>query len=121
MAVRYLNATGTQALINEIKSRLNSKANQSTVEGLVNQLQDLSDSIPTKVSQLENDAEYLDKTVADGLYTSLTDVQPIKDAVAENTTAISVLNADDTVEGSVAYKLANDIPTITKEEIEDLW
>lgn len=125
MAVRYLNATGTQALITEIKNRLNLKANQTTVALLTEQLQQVSDSIPTKTSQLTNDSGYVKQEEGDARWYSREDAAALTAIVQQNQTNIGVLNADEETEGSVDYKIAQaigeGIESISQSEIEELF
>jgi len=125
MAVRYLNATGTQALINEIKSRLSSKADSSALQGLSSRIDSIVSSIPTKVSDLQNDVPFLDQTAADDLYFGKEAGQQLSIVVQQNTDAINILNADDQTEGSVDYKIAHSggasIASISQAEIEALF
>lgn len=106
MAVRYLNATGTQALINEIKSRLANKADVASIQAILAQIAQLSNTIPTKVSQLDNDEGFIDRATADELYATATQLSNISDVVSQNQTAINLLNSDDQTQGSVDYKIA---------------
>lgn len=105
MAVRYLNATGTQALINEIKSRLAGKADLASIQSILTQIVQLSNTIPTKVSQLDNDEGFIDRTTADELYATAAQLTDISDVVSQNQSAINRLNADSTTPGSVDYKI----------------
>ena len=105
MSVRYLNATGTQALINEIKSRLAGKADLASIQSILTQIVQLSNTIPTKVSQLDNDEGFIDRTTADELYATAAQLTDISDVVSQNQSAINLLNADSTMPGSVDYKI----------------
>ena len=105
MSVRYLNATGTQALIDTIKQRLATKADQSSINSILQQVSALAQQIPTKVSQLNNDAEYVTKTQADEDYATSADINSLATVVTQNQEAINLLNADNTTPGSVDYKI----------------
>ena len=106
MAVRYLNATGTQALINEIKSRLARKADLTSLQALQSALDTVAASIPTNVSQLTNDAEYVTALEASDTYATKTSVSELASVVTQNQDAINLLNANDQTPGSVDYKIA---------------
>mgnify|MGYP006916067345 FL=1 len=125
MAVRYLNATGTQALITEIKARLALKANQTTVALLTEQLQQVSDSIPTKTSQLTNDSAYVTQSEGNARWYSREDAATLTALAQQNQTNIGILNADSETEGSVDYKIAQaideGIESISQSEIEELF
>lgn len=125
MAVRYLNATGTQALITEIKNRLNLKANQSSLTTLQTQVQQVRDSIPTQTSQLTNDSGYVTQSEGDVRWYSMEDATTLTAIVQQNQTNIGILNADSETEGSVDYKIAqaigDGIESISQSEIEELF
>lgn len=120
MSVRYLNATGTQALIDTIKQHLNTKADQSSINAILQQVNALSQQIPTRVSQLSNDAEYVTKTQADEDYATSADINSLASVVNQNQNAINTLNANSETPGSVDYKIAN-IPEISTAELEALF
>ena len=109
MAVRYLNATGTQSLINEIKLRLSSKANTSTTDLLQQQLAQIVQDMPTKTSDLENDSGFMDEATADTKYYTTSAALLLTQTVQGQGQAISLLNADSSTEGSVDYKIAQAI------------
>lgn len=125
MSVRYLNATGTQALIAEIKNRLNLKANQSSLAALQTQVQQVQASIPTQTSQLTNDSGYVTQTEGDVRWYSREDASTLIAIVQQNQTNIGILNADEETEGSVDYKIAQaiteGIESISDAEIEELF
>ena len=106
MAVRYLNATGAQALIDAIKSRLSTKASNEDVAAVQNQLETLRSQLPTKTSDLQNDSGFLTSETASELFYSKTLGEQLQTIVQQNQNAIDILNADDSVEGSVDYKIA---------------
>lgn len=105
MSVRYLNATGTQALIDTIKQRLSTKADQSSINAILQQLSALAQQIPTNISQLNNDAEYVTKTQADEDYATSADINSLASVVTQNHEALNILNSDSTTPGSVDYKI----------------
>lgn len=124
MAVRYLNATGTQALINEIKARLELKANQTSLVSLQNKLNDVEASIPTHLSQLINDADLATNTGVAEVYYTKEAASTLTGLVQQNQTDIGVLKADKDTEGSVDYKIAqavSNIESIEDTEIEELF
>ena len=106
MAVRYLNATGTQALINEIKSRLALKADLTSLQALQQALDTVAASIPTNLSQLSNDADFVTATQVGDTYATKASVTELSGIVSQNQTAINLLNANDQTQGSVDYKIA---------------
>lgn len=127
MSVRYLNASGTQALINEIKARLAYKTDSMITQQLQAKILQVEESIPTHISQLENDSEYLTSAQASENYYPKTSGENLANIVQDNVTALARLNADATVEGSVDYKIqqaigeASNIESITNEEIDALF
>lgn len=106
MAVRYLNATGTQALINEIKSRLALKADLTSLQALQEALDTVATSIPTKLSQLSNDAEFVTANQVSAAYATKESVTELSGLATQNQDAINLLNANDQTQGSVDYKIA---------------
>lgn len=106
MAVRYLNATGTQALINEIKQRLALKADLTSLQALQQALDTVAASIPTNLSQLSNDADFVTATQVGDTYATKASVTELSGIVSQNQTAINLLNANDQTQGSVDYKIA---------------
>ena len=106
MAVRYLNATGTQALINEIKQRLALKADLTSLQALQQALDTVAASIPTNLSQLSNDAGFVTATEVGDTYATKSSVTGLSDIVSQNQDAINLLNANDQTQGSVDYKIA---------------
>lgn len=106
MAVRYLNATGTQSLINEIKSRLALKADLTSLQALQEALDTVATSIPTKLSQLSNDADFVTATQVGDTYATKSSVTELSGIASQNQTAINLLNANDQTQGSVDYKIA---------------
>lgn len=125
MSVRYLNATGTQTLINLVQAALDTKASTTITTSLQNQITQTQNAIPTQVSQLTNDAAYTTSTEVADTYATKESIRTMSDAVQANTTALTVLNGDATVEGSVDYKIAEavagDITSISIAEIDDLF
>lgn len=126
MAVRYLNATGTQSLINTIKQLLAQKTDSSTTSYLQQQLNTVAASIPTKTSQLTNDSDFLSDEQAETKYYTQESAQTLAALVEDNQSKIVTLNADDTTEGSVDYKIkqaisGGGIESITTEEIDSLF
>ena len=117
MAVRYLNATGTQALINEIKSRLSGKASIASLESLQQRLEAVVASIPTKTSELENDSDFLSTDSANAAYYSKTAGEDLSSIVQQNSNAIITLNANSETEGSVDYKIAQAISELSTTSI----
>ena len=106
MAVRYLNATGTQALINEIKQRLALKADLTSLQALQQALDTVAASIPTNLSQLSNDADFVTATQVGNTYATKASVTELSGIVSQNQTAINLLNANNQTQGSVDYKIA---------------
>ena len=125
MSVRYLNATGTQTLINLVQAALDTKASTTVTTSLQNQITQTQNAIPTKVSQLTNDSEYTTSTEVADIYATKASISTMSTAVQTNTNALAVLNGDATVEGSVDYKIAEavagDITSISIAEIDDLF
>ncbi len=125
MAVRYLNATGTQSLINTIKSLLAQKSDVSTTTYIQQQLDTISASIPTRTSQLANDSNFLTNTEVENTYYTKAAAQTLSTIVTSNQAAIALLNADSETEGSVDYKIAQaiggGIESISQSEIEELF
>lgn len=127
MSVRYLNATGTQALIDTIKQRLSAKADQSSIDAILQQVQLLQGQIPTKVSQLANDVPYLSESSASEVYATQEDLDTLTTLVNQNQNAINLLNADHNTQGSVDYKIEQAIEalpppaSISAAEIEALF
>lgn len=104
MSVRYLNASGTQAVITEIKRRLSLKADSTALSDLAQTVADLV--IPTKVSELENDSQFITLNDVADEYATKTDLTTTNAVVQQHTTAITLLNADSDTAGSVDYKIA---------------
>ena len=117
MAVRYLNASGTQSLINEVKAHLATKASTTTTDLLQQQLTQVIQSIPTKMSELENDSGFMTESSADEKYYSQTAATLLTQTVQQQGQAISLLNADESTEGSVDYKIAQAIAGVGVESI----
>lgn len=113
MAVRYLNATGTQYNINETKRRLTQKADLTTVQALQQTVQQISESVPTKTSELENDSNFITAEEISDDYASKSALDNLSQVVQGQTTDIATLNADDTTAGSVDYKIKQALSTAT--------
>lgn len=120
MAVRYLNASGTQYLINQLKAKIAVKANQTTVENMQLRIDNLAAAIPTKVSELTNDVPYLDETAANDIYFGKTAGENLQTVAQQLTEKVAILNGDETVMNSVDWKISR-IPSISTQEITDLW
>ena len=105
MAVRYLNATGTQALINEVKQRLLAKTDKTTTDLLQDQVAQIVQTMPTKTSDLTNDSGFMEEASADERYFLQTQAALLTQTVQSQGQAISLLNADSSTEGSVDYKI----------------
>ena len=106
MSVRYLNATGAQDIINEVKRRLASLATTADVQAVINSLDAVTAAIPSKTSDLQNDSGFTTATMVAETYETLADAQQAHNVIQQNTNAIATLNADATTPGSVDYKIA---------------
>lgn len=117
MAVRYLNATGTQAIINEIKRRLSLKIDQSTFEQLQAKVSEVEGEIPTKTSELTNDSNFITIEDVAADYATQQSVTDVATSVQTLANAVNVINADSETEGSVDYKIAQAMSDVTSFKI----
>lgn len=125
MSVRYLNSTGTQALIDEVKRRLATKASAESVATLNEALHSVAASVPTKTSELTNDAEFITLSELTDNFVTKAELQSVANVVSQNQSAINVLNGDEYTEGSVDWKIAHALDgvggVISEQEIRSLF
>lgn len=117
MSVRYLNATGTQAVINEVKTRLAGKTDTSTTTALAARVSNLESSMPTKTSQLENDSDFITNDDVSADYATKASVSNLSTVVQGVQEDVATLNADSETAGSVDYKIAQAMSDVSSFKI----